>query len=369
MYIRRISLVNWRNYTTCAPEFCPERNVLYGENAQGKTNLLEAIYYLATARSFRAGRDGDLIADSADAAAVEAVVATSDREMTLRAELRRGARRKLTVNGAAVATSGEFAGRLRAVLFAPRDLELVSGAPAGRRRFLDDALTQLRPRYAEALSQYARLHEHKSRILREHQDNPSMLSALDAFDERLARVGAVMIGYRARMVRGLATHAPALHSDISGGREKLELRYVTSSHVTDPFAPEAAIAEELYEHILQRREAELASGMLLVGPHRDEIELTVDGKPARTHASQGQTRTAALAMKLAQRELFFEDSGENPLLLLDDVLSELDDARRRWVLERLGSGQVIITLCDGGGLDADFGSAKVMRIEVGRVIE
>lgn len=363
MFIRNISLINWRNYAECSVDFDSGLNVIRGENAQGKTNLLEAVHYLAVGRGFRAGRDGDLIADSADSALSEATVATVDRDIELRAELRRGARRRLFVNGSTAKTAGEFAGRLRAVLFAPGDLELVSGAPADRRKFLDDALCQLRPRYAEALAQYTRLHKHKTRILRDGEDDPSLLGALDAFNERIARVGAVMIGYRARFVRGLSAHAPALHSDMSGGRETLGLRYQTSSRVTDPFASENTVAEELYAHLCERKQAEIASGMTLVGPHRDELAIEIDGRPSQTHASQGQTRTAALALKLAERQLFLEDSGENPVLLLDDVLSELDDARRRWVLGFTGSGQVLITLCDGG----EFGEARVFTVRGGRI--
>ncbi len=361
MFIRNISLINWRNYAECSVDFDAGLNVIRGENAQGKTNLLEAVHYLAVGRGFRAGRDGDLIADDAEAALASATVATDERDIELRAELRRGARRRLFVNGSAARTAGEFAGRLRAVLFAPGDLELVSGAPADRRKFLDDALCQLRPRYAEALAQYTRLHKHKTRILRDHEDDPSLLGALDAFNERIARVGAVMIGYRARFVRGLAAHAPSLQSDMSGGRETLGLRYETSSRISDPFAAESAIGEELYEHLCERKQAEIASGMSLVGPHRDELAIEINGKPSQTHASQGQTRTAALALKLAERQLFLEDSGENPVLLLDDVLSELDDARRRWVLGFTGSGQVLITLCDG----TEFGDARVFLVKSG----
>ena len=367
MFVSSVRLADWRNYHEEHFELSPARNVICGENAQGKTNLLEAICYLASGRSFRAGRDAELIREGAPRAEASADVTLSDRELHLRAELVRGAGRRLYSNGVREKRVGDFVGRLRAVLFAPGDLSLVSGAPGERRRFLDTALAQMRPRYAEALAQYTRLHEHRTRILRDWRDKPSLLDALDAYSERAAKVGAALIGYRARFVRGLSAHAPRLHGEISGGREVLSISYRTDSAVTDPFAPESAIAAELSTHFEARREAELASGMALVGPHRDELAISIEGRAARAYASQGQTRTAALALKLAERELFAEDSGELPVLLLDDVLSELDPSRREWVLERVGDGQVIITLCDASGLDT--APAKVFRVADGSIAD
>lgn len=366
MYVSAIRLSNWRNYEEEYFELSPARNVICGENAQGKTNLLEAIYYLASGTSFRTHRDAELIRDGADHAEVAGEVSLSDRAATLRVALTRGSRRRLFANEVPSPKVGDFVGRLRAVLFVPGDLALVSGSPSERRRFLDGALTQLRPRYAEALSQYRRIHEHRTHILRDYREQPSLLGALDAYSERAARVGAVLISYRARLIRGLSAHAAVLHSEISGGRETLELRYKTDSAVTDPFASEADITSQLLDHYEQRWDAELARGMALVGPHRDELELNINGKPAQSHASQGQTRTAALALKLAERELFAEDSGELPVLLLDDVLSELDPNRREWVLERVGGGQVIITLCDAASLE--ISAAKVFTIGGGRIL-
>ena len=367
MFVQSVRLKNWRNYSEEYFELSPARNVICGENAQGKTNLLEAICYLASGRSFRAWRDAELIREGEQRAEVSAGVQLSDRTLDLRAELGRGVRRRLYANEVLSPKVGDFVGRLRAVLFAPGDLQLVSGAPSERRHFLDNALCQLRPRYAEALAQYTRLHEHRTRILRDHHENPALVDALDAYSERAARVGAVLINYRARLVRGLTAHAALLHGEISGGREELSLRYKTDSAVTDPFASESAIAAELMSHFEARREAELASGIALVGPQRDELEIEINGRAARAYASQGQTRTAALALKLSERELMAEDSGELPVLLLDDVLSELDPSRREWVLERVGDGQVIITLCDATSLDNT--AAKVFTIASGRIAE
>ena len=212
---------------------------------------------------------------------------------------------------------------------------------------MDLAFSQLRPGYAKAISVYNRLHEHKTRILRDRYDSPSLLDTLDTFNHQIAESGAVIISYRSAFLKKIAAYAAGIHSDISGGRERLSLRYKTVSTISDPGAPVGELYEGIMRHMALHRGAELASGSALSGPHKDDIEVYIDGMPARAYASQGQTRTAALSLKLAERELFYEDSGEYPVLLLDDVLSELDGVRRDFVLNRISSGQVLITLCNG----------------------
>ena len=217
---------------------------------------------------------------------------------------------------------------------------------AERRRFLDGAICQLRPRYAQALAEYGRLYDHKTRILRDWPERPSLLDTLDDFNLRMAQTGAIVVHYRAHFIKRLRERAPAIHREFSGGREELTVSYRTVKTVSDPFGDHKLLVLQLLEHQREHHYAEISSRQCLSGPHKDEIEVQLDGISARSYASQGQTRTAALSLKLAAREIHKEIIGEYPILLLDDVLSELDPKRQEYVLNRLGSGQVFITCCE-----------------------
>ena len=346
MTVNEITLDGFRNYVHGEAKFHPGVNVIAGENAQGKTNLLEAVAYLSSASSHRARYDRDLIRHGGDHAFLKARVTSRGRELVLEAGLHRGARRQLHSNGVKLKTAGELSGLLNTVLFCPEDLYLIREGAEARRRFLDSCICQLRPRYAQALAEYKRLYQHKTRILKDSEQHPGLLDALDDFSLRMAQCGAVLVHYRAHFIRRLEQTAPAIHGDCSGGREKLALRYETVSTVTNPEAPPKAILPQLVAHQESHREAEIAARTCLSGPHKDELAVEIDGKSAKAFASQGQTRTAALALKLAARDIFYHDSEEWPVLLLDDVLSELDQRRQEFVLNRITSGQVFITCCE-----------------------
>ena len=251
-----------------------------------------------------------------------------EREFETEILLNRGRRRKMTVNGVAAKNGGDLSQVLHTVFFSPEDLFLIREGAAARRRFMDMSLCQLRPRYAEALAEYGRLYEHKTRILRDSDEYPQLLDTLPDFNHRLCQVGAVLISYRARYVQALAVHAQRAHWECSGEREELALTYQTVKTVEDPLGPVQDIAGALEEHQARHYQAELASRLCLSGPHKDDLAVEIDGNPAKTYGSQGQTRTAALSLKLAQREIFFQETGEWPVLLLDDVLSELDHRRQ-----------------------------------------
>ena len=366
MIIRSICLEGFRNYRHLETDFSPEVNIIYGENAQGKTNLLEAAAYLSTTRSHRARFDRELIAFDAQSALVQAVVEARGRDFTLEARLRRGGRRQLQANGVKLKTAAELSGILTTVLFCPEDLTLVRAGAAERRRFLDDCICQLRPRYAAALAEYRRLYEHKTRILRDQEEKPSLLDTLEEFNARMAQVGALIIHYRAHFIRRLQSHVKDIHTDFSGGRETMELAYETVKTVADPTAHPREILPALLEHQQSHYRAELESRTCLSGPHKDDLILTIDGQNARQFASQGQTRTAALSLKLGSREIFFEETGEWPVLLLDDVLSELDRRRREFVLGRIQGGQVFITCCEDGDLD-QLDHGRVFHVSAGRL--
>ena len=367
MIVKSLELDYFRNYPHLEADFDPRVNLIYGDNAQGKTNLLEAVAYLSAARSHRARYDREMIMLDIDSAFVKGEVFSRNRDFSLEARLFRGRGRQLYSNGVRLKTAGELAGILNTVLFCPEDLSLIKAGAAERRRFLDGAICQLRPRYAQALAEYNRLYDHKTRILRDWPENPSLLDTLDDFNLRMAQTGAIVIHYRAHFVKRLREHAPAIHADFSGGWEKLELSYETVSTVDDPRKQPRELLSLLLDHQERHRQAEIESRQCLSGPHKDDLIVNIGGQNAKTYASQGQTRTAALSLKLAQREIFQEETGEWPVLLLDDVLSELDSKRQSFVLNRIQGGQVFITCCEEEKLEGLEGG-KAFHIQSGRLI-
>lgn len=366
MKLRRIALDGFRNYTDFTADFSPGVNVIWGENAQGKTNLLEAIGFLSGARSHRARGDKELISFHRDRGTITAEVTSRGRDFLLEVQLFRGARRRLFVNHVKCKTAAELGGIVQTVLFCPEDLALIKAGAAERRSFLDHAICQLRPRYAEALAQYSKLLDHKTRILRDWEKHPSLLDVLEDFNEAMARAGALVIHYRAHFVRKLAEKAAQIQTEFSGGRETLALHYATVSTVRDPLGPTVELYEDLRRHQDSHAKAERDARSCLSGPHKDDLVARINGQPARQYASQGQTRTAALSLKLAERELFRDDTGQWPILLLDDVLSELDARRQDFVLRRITGGQMILTGCEAP--DGTFPEGRTLHIMQGKLV-
>ena len=367
MILRGLTLDFFRNYVHLETDFDPRVNLIYGENAQGKTNLLEAIAYLSTARSHRARYDREMMMMGVDSAFLQGDVLSRDRDFRIEAKLFKGKGRQLYANGLRLKSAGELGAMFQTVLFCPEDLYLIREGGAARRKFLDSAISQIRPRYAQALTEYNRLHEHKTRILRDWPENPSLLDTLDDFNLRMAQTGAILIHYRAHFMKRLNEHAPAIHADFSGAREELSLEYETVSTVPEPLAHPKDILPQLLEHQERHRQAELDSRQCLSGPHKDDFAVAINGQSAKLYGSQGQTRTAALSLKLAQREIFQEETGEWPVLLLDDVLSELDHRRQAFVLNRIRGGQVFITCCEEEKLDGLEGG-RAFHVKQGMLI-
>ena len=365
MKLNQIKLRNFRNYAELDLEFAPGVNLIVGRNAHGKTNLLEAISYLGSGRSFRAQRTGEMVRFNADFADLEGNVFSQEREQQLRWVLFSGSRpRQLYRNGAKKKTAGDIAGVLQTVLFCPEDLMVLKSGAAQRRRLGDNALCQLRPNYEAALTEYNKILETKSRILKDRFENPAVEAILPEYNQRLCQVGALLISYRARFYEGLGKAAAQYHSHFSGGAEEFDLQYKTVSTVKDPFAPVATLVEDLRDHLESHARAELETAQCLTGPHKDDFDVTLSGLSVKTYGSQGQTRTAAISLKLAQRELMKRESGEMPVLLLDDVLSELDPSRQDFVLNQITEGQVFITCCEPGRFTR---LGKTVEIERGAV--
>ena len=365
MIVRRIALNGFRNYDFETADFDAGTNVICGPNAQGKTNLLEAVYMLSMGRSFRTRFDKELVSFGGDSADILADIYSHEREQTVNIRLTPGRPKRILVNSVKK-NAGELSDTVNTVLFCPDDLNLIKEGAAVRRRLMDNAICQIRPRYAEILSDFNRLYENKTRILKDWRDKPALLDTLDDFSDGMARASAQLIRYRAAFALRLGEAATPIHRDFSDGLEELRVQYKTVSTVRDPFAPAKEIYYDLCEHQERHRQAELDSAQCLTGAHKDDLEIDINGRNARAFASQGQTRTAALSLKLAEREIFLKESGEYPILLLDDVLSELDQKRQEFVLNRIGGGQTLITCCEDEGISKRTGG-RVLFVEGGRI--
>ncbi len=365
MNVQKIALNGFRNYEWETTEFSPGTNVICGPNAQGKTNLLEAVYMLSCGRSFRTRFDKELVGFGFSEGEILAEVWSHERQQTVDLRFRVGQPKRITVNGVKK-TAGELAAVVNTVLFCPDDLNLIKEGAAVRRRLMDNAISQIRPRYAEILTEFNRLYEHKTRILKDWREKPSLLETLDEFSDGMARASAQLIRYRAAYAARLNQTAPPIHREFSGKGEELSLRYQTVSTVRDPYASAKEIYYDICDHQERHRQAELESAQCLTGAHKDDLEIEINGRSARSFASQGQTRTAALSLKLAEREILQAESGEMPILLLDDVLSELDQKRQEFVLNRIGGGQTLITCCEDAEISRRTGG-KVLLVEKGKI--
>ncbi len=344
MLLHRLSLEHFRNIEQQTVTFTEGINVITGANAQGKTNLIEAIAYWSAARSHRTQHETDLIQTGKPAAYLKAEFESQGRHQQLEATLLRSRQRKLLQNGVQLRTLRELIGILPSVLFSPADLELVQEGPAARRQLMDMVLCQVNPAYMTALGRYNKVLKQKQKLLR--NDHHPDVNLFQVYNAQLAKNGALLIHRRVRFLDSLHRLASEFHTNLSRGLEVLSMQYKTVSVVHDPYLPVEQLEQQLNAHFALRLPQELACRICLTGPQRDDFLLYINKKELKVFSSQGQARTAAIAIKLAERSFFRQELGEYPLLLLDDVLSELDDKRRRVVLNELSQGQVFISCCD-----------------------
>ena len=342
MRVKSLSLKNFRNYEQASITPDSGVTVFTGPNAQGKTNILEALHLCCLGRSHRTARDEELIRWGADSARVQILTQQMDGTHEVTILLSRSQKKKKTVRiGARQAERiGELFGHVCGVLFSPEDLSIVKDGPAERRRFLDMQLSQLRPQYFYSLQRAVRTLNQRNALLKEIAKHPSLLPTLDMWDEQLARVGAEIAQSRRQAIAFLDEEARRAHASLTDGREELRLWYI--SQTVD--APDAA--EQLLGRLRAARSEDLRRMTTTVGIHRDDMGVTINGKEARTFASQGQQRSAVLSLKLAQLEMAARETGEAPILMLDDVMSELDPQRRRQLIERIDRVQTFVTCTD-----------------------
>ncbi len=359
MLLKELRMKDFRLYRDQVFRPCDGVTVLYGNNAQGKTCVLEAIQLLSIGRSYRTVRDAEFIRTGAQSALIEALASRTDGDHRIRMVFPQGERRQLSVNGKACQRSGELMGHMLSVLFSPEDLRMVKDGPAERRRFVDMELSQLKPSYYYALQNYIRVLTQRGNLLRDIAVNPSLADQLDLWDEQAAGAGAAIMEARSGFIQTLAGHAAQAYRDVSGGAEELTVAYKPS--VPSESFTEGDLMRSILASLASSRENDIRRGITSHGPHRDDVVLLLNGMDVRAYGSQGQQRTCALAMKLSEMRVMREIAGEWPILMLDDVMSELDPGRRRHLLEHMPGVQTIVTCTD----KEDLSGAKAgLLIEV-----
>lgn len=374
MHVARLVLSNFRNYRDLALELSPRVNAFVGANGQGKTNLLEALHVLATGRSPRGARDAELVLAGESALRIWARVERAEGPVEIDLRIGPSVRRQLRLNGLPHRRMTDLVGRLAVVFFGPDDLLLLKGPPSGRRRFLDILLSQVSPAYLHHLQRFSRALAQRNRLLRQVQAGRAPRDEIEAWEEPLVESGAEITVRRVRAVSALAPVAAEQHRLISGGTEELEVAYAPAVLEVDRAAADGppAVGRILRHELERRRGEEIARAVTLVGPHRDDVALRIGGSDARAFASQGQQRTAVLALKLAELAYMRQVLGEPPVLLLDDVVSELDPDRRRHLLRAVDGGvQVLLTSTDPQDLavQAWVPGHRLFEVRAGLVVE
>ena len=335
MIIQSLELESFRNYLTLSMHFDSGTNILYGDNAQGKTNILEAIYLSATTKSHKGSKDRDIINFNAEEAHIRTYVLKDGLENRVDMHLRKNKSKGIAINGQKIKKAAELLGLLNVVFFSPEDLSIIKNGPAERRRFVDMELCQLDSFYLYNLNHYNRIVDQRNKLLKELYFRPELKDTLFIWDAQLVSYGSKIIERRAAFVKQLNEIIHDIHVTLSGGKEELKIVYEPD-----------VLMEDFEESLKNGRERDMKLKQTACGPHRDDFSFIVGGIDIRKFGSQGQQRTAALSLKLSEIELVKKMTKDTPLLLLDDVLSELDSNRQNYLLNSIGDIQTIIT-CTG----------------------
>lgn len=349
MIITEFSADRFKNLKNVSLKPAETVNIIHGENAQGKTNLIEAIWILSGARSFRGSKERDLVAFDEEFARLSATVKDSYREHSIEAVISKNPReKKILLNGIKQRSLAGLFGILKCVIFTPEDLDLTKGPPENRREFTDLCISQIKPSYSATVSKYETVLNQRNTLLKNISQGISSREELDVWDEQMARLGAYISVIRYQYVKKLMIFSEKLYSEISGGRESFDLKYCSTVYEDlEGRADWSGELSRIYLETLQKnREEDIRVGFTLIGVHRDDVSVLINLKPAKDFGSQGQNRSAALSMKLAQAYILCEETGDMPVILLDDVLSELDRSRREFIISKLRGMQIFITCCE-----------------------
>ena len=331
MWIKNIKIKNFRNYNQEEINLEKNINIFYGKNAQGKTNIIEAIFLCSLGKSFRAKKDNEMIKLNEENAIVEIEYEKSDRDGKIKIEI--GNKKNIYLNGIKIKKLSELLGNLNIVIFTPDDINILKGGPQNRRRFLDIMISQLRPNYMHILNLYLKTIEQRNKYLRQIKEEHKDENLLEIWDEKLAEYAVKIYEYRKEFIEKIIKKINIIHKNITNGEEQIELEYIT----------ECDNKEKYLQLLKERRKLDIIKGFTTKGIHRDDFVIYINKKDIKIFGSQGQNRTAMLSLKLAELQVIYDEIGEYPILLLDDFMSELDKTRRKNFLENIEGTQVIIT--------------------------
>lgn len=359
MHIKKIKINNYRNYNEAEISFHEKMNILYGDNAQGKTNILESIYICATTKSHQGSKDKEIIKMGCDEAHVKMYIEKEGLEHYIDLHLKKNKPKGIAVNGIPIKRSAELMGIINIVLFSPEDLNIIKNGPSERRRFIDMELCQLSRIYLDNLYRYSKVLNQRNHLLKQISNNESLKDTLSVWDEQLIKYGTEIIKERKEFIEQINNISADIHKKLTGGKEFLNIQY-------EPDVDEEEFADKLYKNYNR----DIYYQITHTGPHRDDIKFISNDMDLRIYGSQGQKRTAALSLKLSEIEIVKKKTGDIPVLLLDDVLSELDRRRQNYLLESIDDVQTIIT-CTGleEFINHSLDVNRIYKIENGNVTD
>ena len=331
MYIEKIKLQNFRNYEQLELDLNKNINIIYGENAQGKTNIIESIFLCAFGKSFRTSKEKEMIKFNKEKSLVEAFYQKKDRDGKIKIEL--GNKKQISLNGIKIKKLSELLGNINIVIFTPEDINILRDGPVKRRRFLDMMIGQLRPNYVYNLNMYTKTIEQRNNYLRQIKEENKPEEMLEIWDEKLAEYGEKVYIYRKEFIEKIYNKINEIHGNITDNKETLKIEFISNCD-----------NKEKYLKLLkERRKLDIIKGFTTKGIHRDDFVIYINGKEVNIYGSQGQNRTVVLSLKIAELNVIYEEIGEYPILLLDDFMSELDEVRRKNFLNNIKNTQVILT--------------------------
>ena len=364
MIVKSLKIKNFRNYKSENIEFHEKLNIIHGSNAQGKTNILEAIYMFSLGKSNRASKEGDLINFESNSAEINMDFVSKGRECQGDILIERGKRKKILINDIPIKKNSELVGNLNFVFFGPEYLSLIREGPKLRRKNLDVLICQLKPSYLTAISEYKKINEQKSRLLKNEKIDNVLL---DVLNEKIIELAVYISAIRFEYIKKIENVAKEIQLEVSGGKENLSMNYITSG-ISVNSENVRKISTLLNESMVKLRERELRYRECIFGPHRDDIEFCINDKDLKYFGSQGQQKTSILVQKIAEVELMKEEIGEYPILLLDDIMSELDQNRQDFVLNKINKGQIFVTCTDSEKFK-NIDCGRFMKIEKGELTE
>ncbi|KAB3532224.1 DNA replication/repair protein RecF [Alkaliphilus serpentinus] len=364
MILEEIKLIHFRNYETLQLEIHPLLNIFVGENAQGKTNIIEAIYMCAMGKSFRNSKDQEMILFDKGQAYIKIKLQRINGKSDIEIKLSQEERKKMRVNGIQLEKGGELLGNLNVVTFTPDDLKIIKGSPIERRKFIDNEISQIIPRYYYNLLQYNRILMHRNKLLKSFKGKKI---DLEIWNDQLVNIGSWIINTRIRFIKRISILAKLMHRKITDEKESLEILYSCSLPLKEK-EENISLKEVFYKKLIETEEEERRRGTTLIGPHRDDLILKVNGMDVKNYGSQGQQRTSVLSLKMAELELIKGEVGEYPILLLDDVMSELDVKRQFYLLNNLKNIQTFITTTQTEQLSIEkINNKRIFNVNKGKV--